>query len=119
MLVRYPAMKPFSMQSRNQAYAAILHSGVLAIREGARIGKTKLCEIEADHLHNLPSLLDEPNELRHHYYFSQERRHYLKRLEELEDHEYTADRQRAYDKPWKVLAALALDELKDGESAAG
>jgi len=112
-------MKPFTMQSRNQAYAAILHSGVLAIRENARVGKTKLCEIEADHLHNLPSLLDESNELRHHYYFSQERRNYLTRLEQLADHEYTDDRQRAYDKPWKVLAALALDEINNGESATG
>jgi hypothetical protein len=106
-------MKPFVIQARQQAYAEILRWGLLAIREGAFAGKSKLCEIEADHIHNLPSLLDEPNEARHHCYIGQERSYYLERLEKLGDAGYAADRKNLYEQPWKVLAALAVDELKD------
>ena len=101
------------MQTRQQAYAEILRWGLLAIREAAFAGKSKLCEIEADHIHNLPSLFDEPNEARHHCYIGQERSYYLERLEEFGDAEYAVDRKRLYEQPWKVLAALAADELKD------
>jgi hypothetical protein len=105
-------MKPFVMQARQQAYAEILRWGLLAIREAAYAGKTKLCEIEADHIHNLPSLLDEPNEARHHCYVVQERAYYLDRLGQVGDAEYAANRKRYYEQPWKVLTALAIDELK-------
>jgi hypothetical protein len=93
--------------------------GLLAIREAAYAGKPKVCEIEADHIHNLPSLLDEPNEARHHYYIAQERPYYLKRLGQLADPDYADERKRFYEQPWKVLAALAMDELKSGQPAAG
>ena len=112
-------MKPFVMQARQQAYAEILRWGLLAIREAAYAGKTKVCEIEADHIHNLPSLLDEPNEARHHFYIGQERDYYLDRLEQFTDAQYAAERKRFYEQPWKVLAALALDETKAGQPAAG
>ena len=112
-------MKPFVMQARQQAYAEILRWGLLAIREAAYAGKIRVCEIEADHVHNLPSLLDEPNEARHHCYIRQERSYYLERLSQLADAEYVAERKRLYEQPWKVLAALAIDELKCGQPAAG
>ncbi len=106
------------MQARRQAYVEILRWGLLAIREAAHSGKTKVCEIEADHIHNLPSLLDEPNKARHHCYIGQERSYYLKCLEKLDDAEYAIERKRCYSGPWKVLAALAVDELKAGEPGA-
>lgn len=112
-------MKPFVMQARQQAYAEILRWGLLAIREAAYAGKTTVCEVEADHFHNLPSLLDEPNEARHHCYIGQERSYYLERVDQLGDAEYAAERRRFYEQPWKVLAALAVDELKCGQSKAG
>jgi hypothetical protein len=104
-------MKPFVMQARQQAYAEILGWGLLAIREAARAGKTKVCEIEADHIHNLPSLLHEANEARHHCYIVPERKYYIARLEEHGDAEYAEQQLRQYKDPWKVLMTLALDEL--------
>jgi hypothetical protein len=115
-------VKPFVFQARQQAYAEILRWGLLAIREAAYAGKTKLCEIESDHIHNLPDLLNEANEARHHCYIGQERSYYVDRLKELGDEEYLAERTRIYGEPWKVLAALAMDELqpnRDGRTAAG
>lgn len=42
-------MEPAVMQARQESYLQILKWGLLAIREAAYVGKTKLCEIEADH----------------------------------------------------------------------
>jgi hypothetical protein len=105
-------MKPFVMGARHQAYAEILQWGLLAIREAAHVGKFRICEIEADHIHNLPSLLDEANEARHHCYIVNERKFYLEQLDRLGDPEYLEERKSRYKDPWKVLMALALDELK-------
>lgn len=110
-------MKPFVMQTRQQAYVEILRWGLLGIREAAWAGKLRICEIEADHIHNLPSLLDEPNEARHHCYIGQERAHYVAQLKELTGTEpdYVAARMRFYTKPWHVLSSLAQDEVKHEE----
>ena len=103
-------MKPFVMQTRQQAYEEILSLGLLAIRESACGGNVKLCEIEAEHIHNLPSLLHEPNEARHHYYIDSERSWYLRKLKEHANADYAAQRLRLYSDPWKILATLAADE---------
>ena len=97
------------METRADAYLRILHLGLLLIREEARAGNARLCEIEADHLHNLPTLLHEPNDARHQYYIHEERSLYLHRLIELNDPECTAQRKRLYEEPWKVLTDLATD----------
>jgi hypothetical protein len=72
-----------TLQTRQQAYATLLHHGLIAIRSFAWDGRVKLCEIEADHLHNIPSLLEESNEARHRYYLEAERTSYLDRLKGL------------------------------------
>ncbi len=54
--------------SRERAYLDILHRGLVLVRNLAHGGQTELCRIEADHLHNIPSLLGETNECRHVFY---------------------------------------------------
>jgi len=71
------------MFSRNELYLHILEFGLLNIRAAAFFENTRLCEIEADHLHNIPSLIDEGSEFRHEYYFDKERALYLERLKTL------------------------------------
>ena len=104
-------MEPSVMQARQQAYLEILTWGLLAIRASAHEGKSRLCEAEADHLHNLPSLVEEHNEKRHHYYIVPERKDYLAKLERLGEDEYRAQQTRWYAQPWRVLMELALAEL--------
>jgi len=106
------------MQARNQAYLEILKWGLLAIREAAFTGKTKLCEIEADHIHNLPSLLNDANEKRHHCYIVPERKYYLEQLERYGEVEYLEKQMRSYKEPWTVLMKAALPELEAENSAA-
>ena len=71
------------VKPREQAYLDILQRGLVMVRNFAYDGKIELCQIEADHLHNIPTLLHEGNKNRHVYYILQERGRYLERLREL------------------------------------
>jgi hypothetical protein len=85
----------------------LLHRGLVLLRNSAHLGQTALCRIEADHLHNIPTLLGETNEHRHVYYIKQERGLYLERLRELEATEYLEQVGIWYSEPWWVLARAA------------
>ena len=52
------------IQPREQAYLDLLHRGLVKVRDFAWDGQMELCRIEADHLHNIPTLLGETNEHR-------------------------------------------------------
>lgn len=106
------------IEERQRAYLRILYLGLLAIRDAGSEGKAKLCAIEADHLHNLPSLVYEPNLTRHHYYISPERKGYIEKLGEHGDAAYAERQLRLYEGPWKVLMTLALTELNAGRREA-
>jgi hypothetical protein len=67
----------------------------------------ELCRIEADHLHNIPTLLGETNEHRHVFYIMQERELYLERLRKLGATEYLEQTAIWYSEPWWVLACAA------------
>ena len=73
----------------------------------------QLCEIEADHIHNLPSLLDEPNEERHKCYIANERWLYIERLRKLGATAYLESMSFWNAEPWKVLASIAGVELTE------
>ncbi len=101
------------IQPREQAYLEILDRGLVRLRNCAYGKQTDLCEIEADHLHNIPSLLHEDNEHRHAYYIMQERGLYLERLRKLG----TSDDLRWvsiwYSESWWVLACAARVTLAE------
>ena len=70
------------MTERDKAYLAILCFGLQRIRDAAEQGYTAYCAVEADHLHNIPSLIGEKNEHRHTYYIEKEKELYRKLGEE-------------------------------------
>lgn len=96
-----------TLHPRERAYLDLLHEGLVAIRNLAYAGQTELCRIEADHLHNISTLLEETNEHRHVFYIAQERSLYLERLRQLGTTDYLEERFIWYDKPWQVLASVA------------
>lgn len=105
------------MQIRNDAYREILHWGLLAIRDwAAHHGNAKLAELEADHIHNLPSLIDEANEARHLCYIGQELQFYRERLDKLAHPKYREFVLAQYLQPWKVLADIAEQEAGQQKS---
>ena len=76
-------------------------------------GHVELCAIEADHLHNIPSLLAETNELRHHYYIIQERGLYLERLQRFPESDCLRFTRNRFSDSWKVLASTAGIDLPE------
>ena len=100
-------MTPGMLQARRRAYLELLEYGLVAIRNHAHAGRMKLCEVEADHLHNLPSLLYETNEFRHRYYICEERSLYVERLEQLGERAYPDSMRVWYAGSWKVLETFA------------
>ena len=92
------------MTERDAIYIQILHHGLLRIRDSAALGYLQYCEVESEHLHNIPSLIGETNEKRHEYYFDKERAHYLERLDRsIPSMDYTL---RRYDELWARLKQL-------------
>jgi hypothetical protein len=84
----------------------LLHRGLVLLRNFARSGNVELYRIEADHLHNIPTLLHEDNEHRHEYDIRGEPGLYLQRLREL-GAEYLEQVAIWYSEPWRVLALAA------------
>lgn len=96
------------MTERDQIYVQILDFGLLRLRDSACGGHIQYCAIEAEHLHNIPSLIGETNELRHQYYFEKERTYYLERVDRsIPGIEFTL---RRYEELWQQLAGLIGDE---------
>jgi len=62
----------------DKIYVRILTTGLIAVRNAADAGDLARCRAESHHLHNLPSLIGEPNEKRHLFYFASEKTAYLK-----------------------------------------
>lgn len=99
--------EPEAVRPRERAYLDILHRGLVLVRNLAHAGQTRLCQIEADHLHNIPTLLDETNERRHVFYIVQERGLYLERLQQFGATAYLEQVTIWYSEPWRVLARAA------------
>ena len=101
--------------TRSEAYKHILTMGLLALRDRApRFNSSRLIEVEAEHLHNIPSLIDEDNLQRHLYYFNKERPAYIESLNELDFSEYSESVLRFYLAPWEVLLEHLGDKQSDG-----
>jgi hypothetical protein len=106
-------MGPDVAQSRDRAYLELLHHGLVLLRNLAHAGQLELCRIEADHLHNLPTLVGESNEYRHEYYLRDERGLYLQRLRESGAVEHLHRAAVWYSDAWRVLASVAGVQLSE------
>jgi hypothetical protein len=102
-----------AFQPREQAYLDLLHRGLVLLRNYAHGRQVELCRIEADHLHNIPTLLHETNEHRHVYYIKYERGLFLLRLRELEAFDYLEQVSIWYTEPWRTLAHVARIDLSE------
>ncbi len=92
------------MSERDQIYIRILEHGLLRLRDASLLRMVEYCAIEAEHLHNLPSLIGEANERRHEYYFEKERPCYLERVDRfVPGLDFTL---RRYEECWQELREL-------------
>lgn len=99
------------------AYLQILQHGLVMLRNALDGGESGIARIEADHLHNIPTLLNETNENRHLYYIQEERGLYLARLRVFGTTafltEYLESMATFYSEPWLALAAIAGVRISD------
>lgn len=78
------------------AVANILKQALLRIRIEASVASNKSCEIEADHVHNLPDLLINYSDELLKFYYDIERTSYLRECKENYPSQYDGD--------WNTLA---------------
>jgi len=87
------------MNRRDEIYCQILSTAILRIRTFGWSEHAELCAIEADHVHNIPSLIGESNEALHAYYLKAERVGYLSRV---------ANPDASYAELWAELEAIGM-----------
>jgi hypothetical protein len=78
--------------------AELLYRGLIRIRAFARPDEENRCFIEADHLHNLPHIINDFRVERLQYYWDVERPLFLRKVPENETHDLAP--------LWEQLAAL-------------
>jgi hypothetical protein len=101
------------LQPRDRAYLDLLHHGLVLLRNFAHSGRVELCRVEAEHLHEVPTLIGEANEHRHVYYLRGTRDLYLSQLRELGATEYLEQVGIWYAGAWQVLASSAGVQLPE------
>jgi hypothetical protein len=65
------------MESLNAFYVGLLQVGFIVLRQAVWSNDPEWAQIEVQHLHNIPSLINEPNVARHRYFWFQEREQYI------------------------------------------
>ena len=66
---------------RNEIYLKVLELGLLFIRGAGYDADSRRCEIEADHLHNIPSYIAGGDAAHHLYYLTSEIFFYLRKID--------------------------------------
>ena len=102
----------------DQIYLEILKAGILAVRNAAHDGELSYCRAEADHIHNIPSLIGEDNIERHNYYYNAERVDYLKWLNSNGSEEAKQWILKRYLKAWEEMGKILENENKNRKSKA-
>jgi hypothetical protein len=70
-----------ALPRRNEVYLEILKLGLMFIRGGGYHGEHRYCEVEAEHLHNVPSYIAGGDAGNHLYYLAKEVPFYLTRVD--------------------------------------
>jgi hypothetical protein len=85
----------------------IVRVGLLQIRNRASLGEARYCEIEADHLHNLPSVVREESRALLQDYYLRQRRDYLDRVD--------PDIAALYSAYWAEISLYLEDQNRTGK----
>lgn len=105
------------MESLDQIYLEILEAGILAVRNAAGDGELSYCRAEAEHIHNIPTLIGEDNIERHNYYYNAERVDYLNWLNSKGSEEAKQWILERYLSAWEKMGKILEDENKRREES--
>ena len=98
-------MNSFPKIEIQNAYIELLARGLLLLRDSSNCGNMAWVKFETEHLHNIPSLIFDPNRLRHKYYLDVERLAYLEKVCDSNDARLQRLCRLYYDELWDLLAA--------------
>ncbi|MCU0707076.1 MAG: hypothetical protein MUF23_02180 [Pirellula sp.] len=105
------------MTELDEHYKMLLNVGFVVLREAVLSGSSDWVQAELDMLHNVPSLIEEPNVYRHRYYWDKERAAYLNWIERFGS-EHAKSRVVVFYAPiWNSIGKL-IESLPDPKSAA-
>ena len=91
---------------RDETYKQILHHGMHHLQELLLRSEWELAALEVEHLHNVPSLIAEPNLERHKYYFYKEKVFYQTMLQTKGGETHKRFVKIFYEPNWKALQSL-------------
>jgi hypothetical protein len=94
------------VRDRRKIYLDILYTGLLNCRSAGWRGDAAAAAAEADHLHNIPSLLSDDNEARHDYYLDLETGCYVVTLAKRADAVEAEGCRRRFERYWQELREL-------------
>ena len=103
------------MDALDRIYWDILKAGLIAVRDAGANGDTARCRAEAEHIHNIPSLIGEQNIQRHIYYATVERQRYLDWVLSCGQAETQEYARMAYSWRWKRMDEI-LEERNGDKS---
>lgn len=110
-----------AMKELDPLYLELLQAGLLLLRSAACDGNLEWCKVEAEHLHNVPSLIGEENMERHFYYMKNERLRYVQWVQSASQSTTTTEAIARYILIWKRMADVltAWAENKTGRDSIG
>lgn len=104
------------MERLDTLYARLLHLGFTSIKEALRLQDYERANAEIQLLHNVPSLLGEPNVLRHQYFWLSEREQYIQWAKTQGSERSRAIMRMFYEPVWLEMEPI-LTELFAGKDA--
>ncbi len=98
----------------DRLYIAILHQGLISIRNASNNGDLNLCQAESEYLHEVPSLIGETNMRRHIYQAAKVRPAFLKWANDNRREDILEFVKTWFAAEWKRIdAILGIDPPKD------
>lgn len=99
------------MNSLLTLYGRFLEAGLIVLRQAIRSNDLEWAEAEVELLHNVPSLLNEPNMERHRYFWFTEREHYTQWVSEPGREKAKSRMTTFYEPLWREMEPILLDAL--------
>ena len=100
------------MNELDQIYLKILYYGLVAIRNATGLGDLEWCRAEAQHIHELPTLIGEANMQRHLDYYCRIKTNYIEWIKTANREDVKEFPCRAYLPLWsRMHELLKIDEI--------
>jgi hypothetical protein len=107
------------MEEVDEFYRRLLHYGLLVLRQAIYEQDSAWAKLEIELLHNLPSLISEPNIERHRYFWFVERDLYLEKIAALGIEKATSRMKTYYEPILNEMEPVMLRILRSADESNG